>query len=248
MVQIPYIHTETFKIRTSEINHLKEIHAFALIQLMQEASMQHTIGMKVSVWDMEALKAGWVLLKMEVNFYHYPTLNERVTIKTYPSGLEGYFTFRDYLVYSEDGTLCASASSMWTMFNTETRKMVKIPEHFGTLVYKDAEPLPKPDKKLLVPEAGTSESNVTVNYFHLDWNGHVNNVQLIRLMMESLNNELLVNNKLLTLSLQFKTEAMLSQQLTFVHQPVGKQTFIHAIRDLNSGKDVVLAQSEWLPR
>lgn len=85
-----YIHTEQFSIRTSEINHNKSLHAYALIQLMQEASMQHTIGMKVSVWDMEAIQGGWVLLKMEVQFYHYPVLGQKVTVKTYPSGLDGY--------------------------------------------------------------------------------------------------------------------------------------------------------------
>ncbi|MGB4957828.1 MAG: acyl-ACP thioesterase domain-containing protein, partial [Saprospiraceae bacterium] len=125
-----YIHTEIFRVRTSEINHRKVIHPHALIQLMQEASMQHTLGLQVSVWDMESIHATWVLLKMDVKISHYPKLNETVSVQTFPSGLNGYFTYRDYYMYGQDGQLCATISSMWTLMNIETRKMMRIPLTF----------------------------------------------------------------------------------------------------------------------
>lgn len=240
-----YIHTEQFSIRTSEINHNKLLHPSALIQLMQEASMQHTIGMKVSVWDMEAIQGGWVLLKMEVRFFHYPILGQKVTVKTYPSGLDGYFTYRDYFMYDENENLCATASSMWTMMNTESRKMVKIPFSFQSLVYESETPLDRPSKKLYPATISVQTTNVKVNYFHLDWNGHVNNVQLIKFIMESLDSSIHYNLSMETFNIQFKTEAKLHQELLLFNEAMSENQYRHSIRDKSTNRDIVIAESVW---
>ncbi len=240
-----YIHTEQFSIRTSEINHNKSLHASALIQLMQEASMQHTIGMKVSVWDMEAIQGGWVLLKMEVQFYHYPVLGQKVTVKTYPSGLDGYFTYRDYFMYDDNDTLCATATTMWTMMNTESRKMVKIPFSFQSLVYTSDTPLNRPTKKLYPATTEVLSNHVKVNYFHLDWNGHVNNVQLIRFIMESLDNSMHYEKTLDSFAIQFKNEAVLDQELFIYNEDISDHHYRHLITDKTTGKDILTAESVW---
>lgn len=240
-----YIYTDHFKIRTSEINHLKVIHPHALIQLMQEASMQHTIGMKVSVWDMEHMKTAWVLLKMKVEIFSYPALNQSVTVKTYPSGLEGYFTYRDYLMYDQDNNLIATASSMWTMMHIESRKMVKIPENFGTLVYKDIVSLAKPDKKIPSLSSADMTSTIKVNYFHLDWNGHVNNVQLIKMIMETLDSSIHVHKSLKSLNIQYKNEVLCGQILIIKSQTIAANHIIHSISAQDSSKEIVTAESFW---
>ena len=240
-----YIHTEQFSIRTSEINHNKSLHASALIQLMQEASMQHTIGMKVSVWDMEAIQGGWVLLKMEVQFYHYPVLGQKVTVRTYPSGLDGYFTYRDYFMYDEKDTLCATATTMWAMMNTESRKMVKIPFSFQSLVYRSDTPLNRPTKKLFPATTEGLAKNVKVNYFHLDWNGHVNNVQLIRLVIESLDCSIHYSLTMVAFYVQFKTEAVMDQELLIYNEAISDHHYRHLIKDKTTGKDIVMAESVW---
>jgi len=240
-----YIHTEQFSIRTSEINHNKSLHAYALIQLMQEASMQHTIGMKVSVWDMEAIQGGWVLLKMEVQFYHYPVLGQKVTVKTYPSGLDGYFTYRDYFMYDDNDTLCATATTMWTMMNTESRKMVKIPFSFQSLVYTSDTPLNRPTKKLYPATTEVLSNHVKVNYFHLDWNGHVNNVQYFKMIMESLDPNILTTKEIRSLAIQYKSEALLGQELVISHQMDSDYIIRHTIREINTGKDLILGETQW---
>lgn len=239
------IHTEHFRIRTSEINPQKLLHPYALIQLMQEASMQHTISMKVSVWDMENMKASWVLLKMEVHFYRLPSLNEEVKVETYPSGLDGYFTYRDYYMYGQDGTQCATISSMWTLMNTETRKMMKIPESFSSLVHLSATTLQRPDFRLKPIKQTENNNALTVNYFHLDWNGHVNNVQLVRLMFERMDYDMVSKIKLKSLKLHFKAEATMNQQLNFCNEKQDNHTVSHAVKDMNTGKDILHAESEW---
>ena len=239
-----YIHTEHFSIRTSEINHLKRIHPHAFVQLMQEASMQHTIGMQVSVWDLESMNGSWVLIKMEVNFVHFPLLNEQITVHTFPSGKDGYFTFRDYSAYDKAGRICATASSQWTMMNIESRKMMKIPDAFGSLVFHTDDPLPKPDFRLPPILSDAPFIEITSGYLHLDWNGHVNNVLMVRMIMESLGNEIFYRKKLKTLKIQFKSEVVIAQRLKIAFESFEAQNIIrHAVTDISSGKDVVLAET-----
>lgn len=240
-----YIHKETFRVRTSEINLRKEIHPHHLIQLMQESSMQHTLGMKVSVWDLESQNVSWVLLKKHIQFFRFPLLGELVEIHTYPSGLDGYFTYRDYYVYDGNGDVCANASSMWTLMDTVERKMVKIPAAFGSLVYQTDYYLPKPSQKLKIPIDSSLPYDVKVNYLHLDWNGHVNNVQLIKMIFESLDEKILQNQVLSSFTIQFKSEATLGQNLVVRSENISDNEIIHAIKNKDTEKDIILATTKW---
>lgn len=241
-----YKHIENYCVRTSEINHKRQIYPHALIQLMQEASMQHTIGMKVSMWDMKAIKSSWVLLKMDVRFYVYPYLNETVAIHTFPSGKEGYFTFRDYLAMDEKGSLYASASSQWTLMHLEERKMLRIPDEFGKLIFITPDTLPRPDFKIPPVNRADIRTSFDVNYFHLDWNGHVNNVLMFRLILESLDPEIFYSKTLKRLLIQFKSEAVLGQKLYIESQYEDEgHRIIHVVKNSETGKDIVLAETYW---
>lgn len=241
-----YIYKEAFRIRTSEIDHNKQIHAHSLIQLMQEASMQHTIGLNVSAWDLEKLSVTWVLIKMEVNFILFPSLGHTLDVQTYPTAMEGYFTYRDYFVYNEASELCATSSSMWAMMDTESRKMVKIPLSYGSLVYQADAYLPRPSEKLIAPKEIDFSNTVVVNYFHLDWNGHVNNVQIIRMIMETLDPSYQFTHQISKFNIQFKSEAILGQELTIIHQIITPTDVRHAIIDKASEKILVIALSTFV--
>ena len=238
-------HTEYFRIRTSEISPRKVIHPHALTGLMQEASMQHTMSMGVSVWDLEAMSGSWVLLRMELRFMRFPGLNETIHVDTYPAGIEGYFTYRDYLAYDARGISVATCASQWALMNTFTRRMMKIPPEFGSLVFYTPEPLGKPETDIPSNENWTEPSIVRINYLNLDWNGHINNVQLIRIIMETLDQNYIATHDLKVLKLAFKNEVLCGEEILVFHQKIGDTSYIHMVKNKESGKDVLLVSSEW---
>jgi hypothetical protein len=112
------------------------------------------------------MQGSWVLLKMEVNFFSLPSLNETITIETFPSGKEGYFTYRDYLVFDR---FHQPASSVWTMMHTghqddqmealsciltihrpdfRLSPILRIPDEFGKLICYTENQLPRPEFRL----------------------------------------------------------------------------------------------------
>lgn len=239
------VFTDNYTIRSSEINPQMQAYPHVLIQIMQEASMQHTIQNNISFRDLTDIHASWVLLKMEVRFYCFPILGDRVKVETYPTGIEGFFTFRDYHMYDEEGNKCASISSTWTLMDTDLRKMMRIPNEFYRFVQSDCEPLKKPDFRLKSINIPDDKELRRVNYLHLDWNGHVNNVQLLKMMLECIPMDFISIHSLTRLLLQYKHEALIGMELQISTHYQDELSMQHSITDIATGKEILLAYSEW---
>ena len=230
-----------------EIDHKKRLQAPELVRLMQEASMQHTIALKASVWDLEAEQVSWVLVKKELHFERFPEWGEEITVETYPSGLDRFLTFRDYIVKDSQSNIIATAATTWTLMHTAERRIVRIPERFSTLLTDIPDTLPRPFDKLITSESPVINTALfKIGYFHLDWNGHTNNVHFIRFLLESMPDELLFNHTLRSLKIQFKSEAMLHDQLEASVIHTENKEFFHRIKRISDGKDVAIAVSEWI--
>lgn len=241
------IHREKFKVRVQEIDHNKRLQAPELVRLMQEASMQHTIILKASVWDLEAEQVSWVLVKKEMHFERFPDWGEEITVETYPSGLDRFLTFRDYKVWDAAGKLIATAATTWTLMHTGQRRIVRIPERFNALVTDIKDTLPRPFDKLHSPATSPIQTETfKIGYFHLDWNGHTNNVHFIRFMLESMPDEILFNRTLKRLKIQFKQEGLLHDQLEATVSEAGTNLYFHHIRRMSDGKEIAIATSEWV--
>jgi medium-chain acyl-[acyl-carrier-protein] hydrolase len=241
------IYKERFKVRVQEIDHNKKLQAPELVRMMQEASMQHTIALKASVWDLEAEQVSWVLVKKELHFERFPEWGEEITVETYPSGLDRFLTYRDYKVRDAEGKPIATAATTWTLMHTAERRIVRIPERFNALVTDIPGTLPRPFDKLHIPDGPSIQSeSFKIGYFHLDWNGHTNNVHFIRFMLESLPDDVLFGKRLRSIRIQFKQEALLHDQVESSVTHAGHNQYFHRISRASDGKDIAIAMSEWV--
>ena len=242
---MPIVYTDNYTIRSSEINPQMQAYPHVLIQIMQEASMQHTIQNNISFKDLVDIHASWVLLKMEVQFYRFPVLGDRVKVETYPTGIQNFFTYRDYLMYDEARNRCATISSTWTLMDTGLRKMMRIPTEFYRFVQSDCEPLKRPDFRLKSIDLPYDLEFRRVNYLHLDWNGHVNNVQLLIMILECIPVDFVSMHSLSRLLLQYKHEALMGMELQISTHYQDELSMQHSITDTATGMEILLAYSEW---
>lgn len=239
------VYSESFTIRTSDINPHLYAHPHALIQIMEEVSMQHTLSNKISFKDLKSVCASWVLLKKEVQVFKYPQLNDTVKVETYPSSKHGFFIYRDYHMMNTTGDKLATISSMWTMMHTHTRKMMRIPDSYVEMLHRTADALSKPEFKLKSFDFPCLSEYIKVNYLHLDWNGHVNNVELIKMVFGAIPGSFHSQYKMYRLQIQYKREAHLGMELKICNYFLTETTIFHSITDKDSGQEIVLAQSEW---
>ena len=73
----------------------------------------------------------------------------------------------------------------------------------------------------------------------------MNNVQLIRFIMESLDNSVHYEKTLDTFAIQFKNEAVLNQELLIYNEDISDHHYRHLITDKTTGKDILMAESVW---
>ncbi|MFT4758519.1 MAG: medium-chain acyl-[acyl-carrier-protein] hydrolase [Paraglaciecola sp.] len=239
-------HTEPFIIRTYEVDHQKICTAPAIIKLMDEASMQNVLNLKLSVWDLEKDSITWVLMRKYLIINRLPDLNERINIYTSPAGFEKFFTYRDYKVYAENGDLLAYSSSTWLLMDTEKRRMTRIPSYI--LAMNDQMPslencLERPAKKLPKFETADYEKTFQVGWYDLDFNGHLNNNFYTKWMLEAMPHTVLKNKKLLDFQIEYRMEGRLEDTVVSEVKQVNETTFLHRL--VRDGNELALGQTVW---
>ena len=241
----PYGHEEWFRIRTHEIDQHKLITVPALLMLMQEASMQNVIKLKLSVWDLEDKKISWVLLRKELKINRRPGLGERVKVVTYPAGFDRILAYRDFWIYSEQNEVLAYASSTWTLLNTDSRKLQRIPQEMLDLQLIGPESrLEAPSSKLIIPDDFSNGYSYQIRNYDLDWNMHVNNVVLSKLMLQALPIDFRKDQKLTSFDFHIKNECYLDEQIQ-IDLEQQEDSYYHKI--IGSDKRVVaIGKSNWM--
>ncbi len=241
-----YGYKGNYRVRTSEINKFKELRLTNMIQLMQEASMQNVLSLKLSVWDMERSKLSWVLLKKEIRIHTIPTLGENLTIVTYPSGFRKIFAYRDFKIFNEKQELLSTASSIWGLMDMEKRRLVMIPAYeFYNIIPEGA--LEPPNFSLKQLDNYQQKFDTKMVWHDLDWNGHINNSVLIKKMLESLPAQIFDNYHIDSMKIQFKTESFLEDVLTSKSHFTNEESF-HSLHREVDNKPICLSQISWKSR
>ena len=208
------IHQEQYTVRVHEINQAEELNLPSLMRLMQETSMRHIIKLKASIWDQEENPLTWVLLRKNINTLHPITRGEKIRILTYPTAFEKFFAYRDFLVFNSQKKLVATASSMWSLIDVNTRKIIRIPEKYDHIVApNNIKRLKRPESKIIIPTSLPYSSQRTIHHYDLDWNGHTNNVVLFRQMIEILIENGTNERDLKSIEIHFKNETKMGDNL-----------------------------------
>jgi len=234
-----------YTIKAYDIDAHKRATPLALIRAMHEAAMQNVIRLGISVWDLEPENLAWVLMSKYVQFERLPVLGEKIKIITQPSGFEKVFTYRDYKILDETGNTLLYSASTWLLMNTQTRRMTRIPEHIRRLekdIPATEHCLPRCDVKFKKLEQIDAQENIKVGWHDLDFNGHANNVQYVRWMLEPLG-EVLKKQQLKRLEIQFRAECRWQEVLTTAIQKEKGERYLHQL--LNGDKVLALARTIW---
>lgn len=238
------IFKESFKIRAHEVNVNKVLTIPSLLKLMQEASMGSAEQLKVSVWQLEKYNLAWVLLRKHLKVIRLPKLGDHITVATNPSGFDRAFAYRDYRAFDAEGVLLAYASSTWTLLDLGTRKMAKTPQSLLDLSLP-TDILDKPQRRIPKVEKISSIKDGQISYYDLDWNGHVNNINYVKYMLEALDVEKLQNGKLSEFQFQIRSESFLNDNVRTHVEVCTDQEVRHELIDQSTKNIIAQGLSIW---
>ncbi len=244
-----FIQTDTYLVRGYDCDATGRLSIPALMNMMQESANRNALDYGIGIADLATHGVGWMLMRFCLRMHHYPTYGQTIRVVTYPTSVAKYFIYRDFQVLADDDTLLADASSTWLVFSTESRTMIPLPPFIRQLSPPThVQPLPtlptKPDF-LTHSLPYTTTGAVTVGWFSIDQNQHVNNVSYVQWLLENVGEHWLRTREIAEIDLVYRTESHWHDQLQLSHATETSDQLLHRIEQAESGKEVLLARTTW---
>lgn len=147
---------------------------------MQEAAAVHAEALDAGYDKLRSLNICWVLIKASLRMERYPRSVSEVRITTWPEPERRMFFPRYFIFEDENGERLGTASTLWTLMDTDTRTIVSPVSKGITVDTPEKGPLSIPlPGKIKLPEGEIIHSTLEPKYSDLDINGHVNNSRYI---------------------------------------------------------------------
>jgi acyl-ACP thioesterase len=233
------IHSESFKIRASEVDQNGKATLPAICSLFQEVAGNHALKLNFDITQLHDQNLTWVLHRMDIKIDRYPNWREKITIETWPAAGDALRAYRNYRILNEEGNLIGVCLSYWMMINLKTRKPTRMPKDVLDLRLSDIDHvLPVKSDRIMPFEETNVKKKFVVRESDLDMNKHVNNARFVEWLMETYNDDkaYLVKN----LDIMFLQESHIGDTITSERKDEEQQNYRHQLKN-QEGKILVLA-------
>lgn len=244
-----FIQTDTYTLHSYECDATGRLSVPALMNLMQESANRNADDYGIGSSTLHEKGLGWMLMRFGMTIHTYPRNGQTIRVITYPTFVEKFFVYRDFRVLADDDTVLAEACSTWLVFDTARRGIIPVPGFIRSLSPPDmanvSAKLPLKPGYQTVDFTNIPADQVTVGWFDIDANQHVNNVVYIRWLLEQLTDDILQAQEMAELDVVYRTETHWREQIDVQHQPTKPGTFVHRLAHAETGKEVLLAKTVW---
>jgi acyl-ACP thioesterase len=211
-------------------------------RFMQEAAYFHAEHLGVGHTHLSPVKMSWVLSRMRIEVKYLPKWGDVVKLRTWPSGRDRLFYYRDFEITDGKGAPVVLASTAWFVIDTEKRERL-IPEWWHTAEYPFS-PSVFDSKPHRLKRCGCSEGKpLEVNYGDLDQNGHVSNIRYVEWILNRLPLEFHRSHVIQSLEVNYLAEAIYGHTVTVCEAFSDGPVFDHGIH--TDTAELFRARSAW---
>ena len=231
----------TFEIRSFDVDASCTANLTVFCKYMQEAAYHHAELFGVGYSQLSLFNMSWVLSRMRLEVERLPQWGETVTLRTWPSGKDRLFYYRDFEITDADRKCLLRASTAWFVIDYVKRERA-LPDWWAD---SDLPVGPKVfSSKLGRLKGGGGDvcGPMSVNYGDLDLNGHVNNIRYVEWILNSLPLEFHQEHEIKSMEVNYLAEALYGHALSISNQQNGL-VMEHGIGA--GGLDLFRARSTW---
>ena len=171
---------ENFRINWYDTDLNGHIKMSSIANYLQESAWRHAEHLGFGYEDAQRRNEFWVIVALMVRMVDYPQWGDKITVETWPKGIDRLFAFRDFKIISEDGKVLGAATSTWMILDQDTHRPKKVDIVKPVLhlaVRQDI--LAENPPHLPVLENFNGSVSRQVQFSEVDFYGHVNNTRYL---------------------------------------------------------------------
>ena len=202
-----------------------------VFKLLQEAAIKHADVYGLGAKAMAGLGESWVLNRVAARIDRYPRYEERVTVRTWSTGIRGFRGSRDLRVFCGD-ELVATASTLWLYINLRSKTLTRVPPELAERFPVGQAEMFRPDlekMRLTAPSEAGVVTDVTLRYSDFDGNAHLNNTAYLDCLQTALHRHALASRPGLV-EMQFMKEVAANTPSVQVVTEARDDGFAFAVR------------------
>lgn len=159
----------------------------------------------------------WVTSRFAIEMISYPREYETISIETWVEDCTSVFSTRNFLIYNAQKEVIGQASTLWSMIDFKTRKMVDLLKATNLAesvitTKKELFTINKPKRVDYKPE-GEAICHHHVVVSDIDMNQHVNSMKYLQWAIDTMTLDDIMNKKAKRLDINFLREALYNQNI-----------------------------------
>ncbi len=208
---------EEYEVQVDDIDFSSQISLLGLARHMQNIAANHAAQLGFNYYkDGTEPKYYWVLSRVKYMLHKSIGLQEKFSLTTYSGGCDKLFAVRLFDIRDEEDQLIGHIIGDYILIDAEKGRPTRITNKesiFDVLNFKyEGEQL----DKLAPPEEIIAEEVRKARYSEIDLNGHMNNVQYIKWILDMLSLEMHKEKQIETLQINYNTSVMYEDQVKVV--------------------------------
>ena len=184
-----------YKVTTRTCDSEGKLKMFSALQMMQDCS-EMWIDSEPQVKEYFAREnMAQLLASRQVEIMRVPNFKEELTVTTSVYGMKPMFGFRNTFIYDAEGKPCYRTWSMGAFVDKANGKLKRVDDAVAnSLLIESQLEMNYKDRRIILPkEGGKTFVPIQVMRADIDYNRHVNNANYIRMAMELLPEDFVVN-------------------------------------------------------
>jgi len=240
--------TKQYEVRSHEADHQGKAKVLTLLNFLQDAALEHSQVLGLSVQELFRRGLTWVLSHYHVIIQRYPDWKETVTVRTWPSEQQEFFGLRDFEMTDARGERVLAATTSFVALNLRTKQPVNLENLNINFAPIEKKAVTHTFPPLPVPEQADLELTFKVRRGDLDINRHVNHTVYMTLALETVPPEVFRKKRPAEIEVVFKSEALYGDQIlsrTQLKKTGDEIECIHQLCREDRKKDFTLLRTRW---
>lgn len=202
-----------------------------LSNLLQLTANAHANLGGVGFTDLAAYDQSWVMNRMRIEIRKLPVWSNKVEILTWVEELKGVKSIRNFELRCQ-GEKYIGVSSLWAIFNMKTRRPDSLKIDTAHVErFPDLHATELANRKLSTDFEIQETYDYKVQFSDLDIVNHVNNVKYLEWCLNFLNVDVILNNRIKTIDLNFIKELNLADLVQICKGVLGNTVYFKVVRE-----------------